>query len=47
VGVPPLGVASLTIGVPAVASIALIARFGAETRGRDLRALDAAPARRT
>jgi hypothetical protein len=43
--VPPLGAASLAIGVPAVAAIALIARYGPETRGRDLRAVDAAPAR--
>jgi MFS transporter, putative metabolite:H+ symporter len=46
-GTPPLGLASLAIGIPAIASIALIAKFGAETRGRDLRALDVTPVRRT
>lgn len=39
-GVPPLGVAALTIGAPALIAIALIGKFGAETRGRDLRDLE-------
>ncbi|MES1199333.1 MAG: MFS transporter [Pseudomonadota bacterium] len=39
-GVPPLGLAAIVIGLPAVAAIGLIAKYGAETRGRDLRELD-------
>jgi putative MFS transporter len=38
--VPPLAAAALAIGVPAVVSIALIAHYGRETRGRDLRDLE-------
>lgn len=41
--VPALGVAAAAIAVPAVLSLALIAIFGRETRGRDLRELEAAP----
>jgi putative MFS transporter len=45
-GIPPLGTASLVIALPASAAIALIARFGGETRGRDLRTLEAAEEKR-
>src|SRR4051794_24329819 len=38
--VPPLGVVSLMIIVPTVAALILVAWFGKETRGRDLRDLD-------
>jgi putative MFS transporter len=38
--VPPLGVVSLLIIVPTVGALILIAWFGKETRGRDLRDLD-------
>jgi putative MFS transporter len=38
--VPPIGIAAAMIGVPALLSIALIAFFGRETRGRDLRDLE-------
>jgi putative MFS transporter len=38
--VPPLNVVSLIIIVPTVAALILVARFGKETRGRDLRDLD-------
>jgi putative MFS transporter len=38
--VPPLSVVSLIIMVPTVAALILIAWFGKETRGRDLRELD-------
>lgn len=38
--VPALGVVSLAVLVPTVAALALIAWFGEETRGRDLRDLD-------
>jgi putative MFS transporter len=38
--VPPLGVVSLIIIVPTVAALILVAWFGKETRGRDLRDLD-------
>lgn len=41
-GIPPLGIASLVIALPTIAAIVLIARFGGETRGRDLRTLEAA-----
>ncbi len=40
IGSPPLGAAALAIGVPTVAAMALIAAFGPETRGRDLRQID-------
>jgi putative MFS transporter len=39
--VPGLGVTAVAVAVPAAASIALLALFGDETRGRDLRRLDA------
>jgi putative MFS transporter len=39
--VPPIGIAAALIGVPALLSIVLIAWFGRETRGRDLRDLEA------
>ena len=38
--VPPLSVVSLIIMVPTVAALLLVAWFGKETRGRDLRELD-------
>jgi putative MFS transporter len=38
--VPPLSIVSLIIMVPTVAALILVARFGKETRGRDLRDLD-------
>jgi putative MFS transporter len=38
--VPPLGIVSLMIIVPTVAALLLVAWFGKETRGRDLRELD-------
>lgn len=38
--VPPLALVSLIIMIPTVTSLALVARFGKETRGRDLRDLD-------
>ena len=38
--VPPLGVAAGAIMVPVAASLALVAVFGTETRGHDLRELD-------
>jgi putative MFS transporter len=38
--VPPLGVVSLIIIVPTVGALILVAWFGKETRGRDLRDLD-------
>jgi MFS transporter, putative metabolite:H+ symporter len=41
--VPELGVAATVIAVPALLSLALICRFGRETRGRDLRELESAP----
>ena len=39
--VPPLGIAALIIAVPTVLSLALITIFGHESRGRDLRELEA------
>jgi len=39
--VPPLGTAALIIAVPTVLSLALISLFGHESRGRDLRELEA------
>ncbi len=44
IGSPPLGAAALAIGVPTAAAMALIAVFGPETRGRDLREVDKAGA---
>ena len=38
--VPPLGYVSLGIMIPTVAALILVAAFGKETRGRDLRELD-------
>jgi MFS transporter, putative metabolite:H+ symporter len=38
--VPPLAIVSLIIVVPTVAALILVAIFGKETRGRDLRELD-------
>jgi putative MFS transporter len=38
--VPPLGLVSLIIIVPTIAALILVALFGKETRGRDLRDLD-------
>ena len=38
--VPPMGWAAVMIAVPTAAALALVARFGKETRGRDLRVLD-------
>jgi putative MFS transporter len=48
IAVPPLAAVALAIGVPAIGSMVLIARFGRETRGGDLRDLERdtpAPAR--
>jgi putative MFS transporter len=42
--VPALGLAALAIMVPIVLALILIAVFGEETRGRDLRELDTVPA---
>ncbi len=39
---PPLAAASLAIGVPTIAALALVARYGRETRQRDLRDLELA-----
>jgi putative MFS transporter len=41
--VPTLGVAALLIAVPTTVALALIALFGHESRGRDLRALEVTP----
>src|SRR6185369_17401365 len=38
--IPPLSIVSLIVIVPTVAALILIAWFGRETRGRDLRDLD-------
>jgi putative MFS transporter len=38
--VPPLALVSLIVMVPTVTALILVARFGKETRGRDLRDLD-------
>jgi putative MFS transporter len=38
--VPPLGIVSLIIILPTVGALILVAWFGKETRGRDLRDLD-------
>ena len=40
IAVPPLPAVALAIGLPAIGSMMLIARFGRETRGRDLRDLE-------
>ena len=37
--IPPLAVVSIIIMVPTVAALILVAWFGKETRGRDLREL--------
>jgi putative MFS transporter len=42
--VPPLALVSLFIVVPTVGALFLVAWFGKETRGRDLRDLDPAVA---
>src|SRR5690606_20530460 len=39
--VPALGVVSIIILAPTIAALALVAWYGKETRGRDLRELDA------
>ena len=39
--IPTLAVSVAVIAVPTVLSLLLVARFGRETRGRDLRDLDA------
>ncbi len=44
--IPALGVAAAAIMVPIALAVVLTIRFGAETRGRDLRELDG-PAQRT
>jgi putative MFS transporter len=41
--VPPLGAAALLIAVPTTIALALIAIFGHESRGRDLRELEVTP----
>jgi putative MFS transporter len=38
--VPAIGIAAALIAIPALLSMALIWRFGHETRGRDLRELE-------
>jgi MFS transporter, putative metabolite:H+ symporter len=38
--VPPLAIVAVLITVPTIAAAALVAIFGKETRGRDLRDLD-------
>jgi len=38
--IPPLSLVSIAIMVPTVAALALMAWFGKETKGRDLRDLD-------
>jgi putative MFS transporter len=43
--VPSLGLAAGAVAVPAVLSLLLVAVFGHETRGRDLRELEGAPRR--
>jgi len=43
--VPAIGIAAALIAIPAIVAMLLIARFGRETRGRDLRELEAAQAR--
>ena len=43
--VPAIGIAAAVIAVPAILTILLIAKFGRETKGRDLRELERAPAR--
>jgi putative MFS transporter len=41
--VPPLGAAALLIAVPTTIAVALVAMFGHESRGRDLRELEVTP----
>jgi putative MFS transporter len=41
--IPPLGAAALLIAAPNLLAMLLVGVFGAETRGRDLRELDASP----
>ena len=41
--VPSMEVVALLIIAPAAVALVLIARFGRETRGRDLRELEAVP----
>ena len=43
--VPAIGIAAAFIAVPAILAFLLIARFGHETKGRDLRELEAVPKR--
>jgi putative MFS transporter len=38
--VPPLAIVSIIIMVPTATALLLVASFGKETRGRDLRELD-------
>ena len=38
--VPPLDIVSIIIFIPTVAALILVALYGKETRGRDLRDLD-------
>ena len=38
--VPPLAIVAIVIAVPTAVALALVAWFGMETRGRDLRVLD-------
>jgi putative MFS transporter len=38
--VPAIGIAAALIAIPAILAMLLIARFGRETRGRDLRELE-------
>ena len=40
--VPTMAVASVAIMLPTAAALVLVARFGRETKGRDLRDLDEA-----
>ena len=39
--VPAIGMAAAVISIPAILSVLLVARFGRETRGLDLRELEA------
>ena len=43
--VPAIGIAAAFIAVPAILAFLLIARFGHETKGRDLQELEAVPKR--
>jgi len=40
---PPLAIAAVAISAPTAAALALIARYGRETRARDLRELELTP----